>query len=331
MEALASQSVLHPAAGSAAELLAQLGNVLYVGAAAIFTFVMVLAVFAAFSKPRAINTRLWILGGGLAFPIVTVTMLLIYSIAVGNGLAAIGSKNALQLILECFGVGEGGGAPRDDLLRVQVVGKQWWWEVRYPQDGAAPIVTANELRIPTDRPVELTLSTTDVIHSFWVPSIAGKVDMIPGRTTNLRLQVSEAGRFRGLCAEYCGGQHALMAFHVVSMAPEEFERWRVQQQRSVSQPGDPLMKRGYDAFFASGCAECHAIRGTPAVSTRGPDLTHVGSRPSLAAGVLNNHVGTMAGWIAGAQDVKPGSFMPSTPVASGEDLRALAAWLGSLE
>lgn len=326
-------SALDPATGSGAALIDQLGNVLYVGGAIIFVVVMALAIFGVVAKAKSVNARVWILGGGLAFPIVTLTMLLMYSLAVGNGLNAIGSSNALQLFLECFGIGDAAGrAPPDGVLRIHVVGKQWWWEVRYEGDGQTEAaVLANEIRMPTNRAVELVLSTTDVIHSFWAPSLAGKVDMIPGRTTRLRLQTSEEGTFRALCAEYCGGQHALMALYVVTQDAPDFDAWLAQQASPASEPADPFFKQGYDAFFRGECNECHTIRGTPANGTSGPDLTHVGSRKSLAAGTLNNHIGTMAGWIAGAQDVKPGNQMPSSLAYSGVELRALSAWLGSLE
>jgi cytochrome c oxidase subunit 2 len=217
-------------------------------------------------------------------------------------------------------------------LRIEVIGKQWWWEVRYEQPGGGEhIVLANEIRIPVDRPVELVLSSADVIHSFWAPSLAGKVDMIPGRTTRLRIQTSEAGTYRAQCAEYCGGQHALMSLVVVATNPNEFATWLERQRQPAPVPTQEFLKAGYDAFFKGNCQTCHTIRGTSARGTEGPDLTHVGGRRSLGAGVLDNHIGTMAGWIAGAQDIKPGSKMPSEPVFTGVELRALSAWLGSLE
>jgi len=248
-------------------------------------------------------------------------------------LSSIGTTNALQLFLDCFGGRETPAATSaDQPLTIHVVGKQWWWEVRYEQPGGNDrIVLANEIRIPVDRPVELVLSTTDVIHSFWVPSLAGKVDMIPGRTTRLRVQTSEQGQFRGICAEYCGGQHALMAIVVVTQSASDFATWLARQAQPAAIPTDTTLRTGYDAFFSANCQTCHAIRGTPANGTDGPDLTHVGGRVTLAAGILDNHIGTMAGWIAGAQDIKPGNKMPSDPVLNGEQLRALSAWLGSLE
>lgn len=335
VEPRAASSMIRPAAGSGAALIDQLGTVLYVGGAAIFIVVMILAVWGVYGRGRAINAQRWIIGGGLIFPAVTLTVLLVYSLAVGNALTAIGTSNALQLFLECFGVGSTSAGARDTsdgVLRIHVVGKQWWWEVRYePPGGGEPVVLANEIRMPTDRAVELVLSTTDVIHSFWAPALAGKVDMIPGRTTRLRLQTSEEGTFRALCAEYCGGQHALMLLFVVTQEPAEFDAWLARQREPAGVPSDPFLKLGHDAFFKGDCHACHTIRGTPADATDGPDLTHVGSRKSLAAGVLDNHIGTMAGWIAGPQDVKPGNKMPETPVFTGTELRALSAWLGSLE
>lgn len=326
------QSALHPAANSGAELIGQLGAVLYVGAALIFVVVMSLAIFGVVAKGRDVAVKRWVIGGGLIFPSVTLTALLLYSIAVGNGLSSIGTRDALQLFLECFGAGESAASDEARPLTVHVIGKQWWWEVRYEHaDGNEQVVLANEIRIPVDRPVELVLSTSDVIHSFWVPSLAGKVDMIPGRTTRLRVQTSELGKFRGICAEYCGGQHALMALVLVTQTPGDFAGWLERQAQPVLAPNDATMRIGYDAFFTAQCHTCHTIRGTPASGTDGPDLTHVGGREMLAAGVLDNHIGTMAGWIAGSQDIKPGNRMPDDPVLTGVELRALSAWLGSLE
>jgi cytochrome c oxidase subunit 2 len=147
----------------------------------------------------------------------------------------------------------------------------------------------------------------------------------------MNLQTSEEGTFRAACAEYCGGQHALMALFVITQDAAEFNEWLARQRQPITAPTDPFLKLGYDAFFEGDCHTCHTIRGTAASATEGPDLTHVGGRKSLAAGTLNNHVGTMAGWIAGPQDVKPGNKMPETPVFTGTELRALSAWLGSLQ
>src|SRR5690606_23745031 len=182
--------------------------------------------------------RKWVIGGGVIFPSVTLTALLVYSLAIGNGLSAIGSANALQLILDCFGIASATSRIEPErLLRIEVVGKQWWWEVRYEQPGSNErIVVASEIRFPTDRPVELELSRSDVILSVWARSLTGKVDMLPGRTTRLRIQTSEAGTYRAQCAEYCGGQHAWMALFVIAETPNDFAAWLERQSKPAQAP-----------------------------------------------------------------------------------------------
>jgi cytochrome c oxidase subunit 2 len=305
-----TQSIVHPAAGSGAELIHELGVVLYAGGALIFVAVMLLALRAVLARGERIRAEAWVIGGGLVFPVAALTALLVYSFFVGNALP-----------MHRAGAGS----------RIEVVGKQWWWEVRYEAPNGAPITLANELRIPVGEPVQLALSTSDVIHSFWVPSLAGKVDMIPGRVNTLVITADAPGVYRGQCAEYCGGQHALMAFYVIAQTPEDFRAWLEREAEPAPEPADDFLRLGRDMFFHGDCHECHTIRGTPANGRDGPDLTHVGSRRSLGAGALRNHIGTMAGWIAGAQDVKPGNRMPSMNVYSGRELRALSAWLMSLE
>lgn len=329
------QSVLHAAPGSGAELLAELGIVLYVGAALIFVVVIALVLHATFTSSLRASTRAWVVGGGIVFPAVTLFLLLNYSIAVGSAVSAIDTGAALRLLLDCFGIDSKARIPppAPGSLRIHVIGKQWWWDVRYEvrSGDTSSVVLANELRVPLDEPVEILTTTSDVIHSFWVPSLAGKVDMLPGRTNRLVIRTSEPGIYRGQCAEYCGGQHALMALYVIAEPREAFEAWLERQARPVEVPQDSHLRAGYDAFFKGRCAECHTVRGTPADGVDGPDLTHVGGRHSLAAGTLRNHVGTMAGWIAGPQDIKPGNPMPDSEVYSGRELRALSAWLESLE
>ena len=329
------QSVLHAAPGSGAELLSELGIVLYAGATLIFVVVIALVLHATFARRLRAGTRAWVIGGGIVFPAITLFLLLNYSIAVGSAVSAIDSGTALRLLLDCFGIDSKSRIPppAPGALRIHVVGKQWWWDVRYEvrRGDTSSIVLANELRVPVDEPVELLLSTSDVIHSFWVPSLAGKVDMIPGRTNRLVIRTSEPGVYRGQCAEYCGGQHALMALYVMAQSRADFEAWLERQAQPVEAPQDALLRSGYDAFFKGRCSECHTVRGTPANGVGGPDLTHVGSRHSLAAGTLRNHIGTMAGWVAGPQDIKPGNAMPDSEEYTGRELRALSAWLESLE
>jgi cytochrome c oxidase subunit II len=204
--------------------------------------------------------------------------------------------------------------------------------VRYFPPGAdEPVVSANEVRLPAGRPIEVLLRSTDVIHSFWIPKLAGKTDMIPGRVNRMVIQAEAPGVFRGQCAEYCGGPHALMAFYAVAMAPGEFEPWLEQEARPARIPKEAFLAEGRELFLASGCGACHTIRGTPADGQFGPDLTHVGGRLSLGAGILPNNVGTLAGWIADTQHLKPDNLMPSFNIFSGAELRALAAYLESLE
>lgn len=334
----AIQSTAHAAAGSGAALIQEFSLVLYLGAALIFLLVMGLLLLAVFGPPRKVERRNWILGGGIVFPAVTLAALLSYSLAVGATLSDTGSGGPLRFLLNCISSSARAlGLPVDDAaaqpVRIDIIGRRWWWEVRYqgPQGSAHWVPLANELYLPVGRPAHITLRSADVIHSFWVPSLAGKVDMIPGRVNRLVLQADEPGIHRGQCAEYCGGQHALMALYTVVVSPAEFDAWLQRQSRIAGIPEDGFLKKGHDAFMQAGCADCHGVRGTAATGTTGPDLTHVGSRRSLGAGILRNHVGTMAGWIADAQTLKPGNLMPVTRTLDGEELRALAAWMGSLQ
>ena len=336
MNAPGIQSVLHPAAGSGAALISELTLVLFIGGTVLFVFVMALLLRAVFSGERPVDTRRWILGGGVALPVVLLTLLLLYGLAVGGTLADANARGPLRFALDCISRGARAlAAPvaAQPPLRIEVTGRQWWWEVRYwgPETGADGVPLANELRLPAGRPVELMLASGDVIHSFWVPTLAGKVDMIPGRVNRLMLRADESGVHRGQCAEYCGGQHAWMALYVEVMPEREFREWLGQQALPATVPVDPVLKLGYETFMQAECTECHAVRGTTARGTKGPDLTHVGSRLSLGAGLLGNHDGTMAGWIAGTQDLKHGAHMPASREFSGVELRAVSAWLGSLE
>ena len=217
--------------------------------------------------------------------------------------------------------------PGPATLTIEVTGYQFWWEVSYPDQR---VVTANEIHIPVDQPVRLRLTSGDVVHSLWAPQLAGKVDLIPGRTTTLWLEADEPGVYFGACAEYCGLQHAKMLFRVVAQPPEEFAAWVQLQQQPAAAPAEPLLQRGQRVFFAAGCATCHAIRGTPAEGRLGPDLTHLAVRRTLAAGVLENNRGNLAGWIVQPQRIKEGNKMPPTNLAS-EDLLALVHYLESLK
>lgn len=213
---------------------------------------------------------------------------------------------------------------------VDVIGHQWWWEIVYDDEVASRTFrTANELRIPVGRPVIVRGTSRDVIHSFWVPNLHGKIDLIPGRTNTIWFQADEPGEYRGQCAEFCGLQHAKMAFIVVAEPEEAFEQWAARQRVTPARPEDPWLKRGEEVFLAAQCSLCHTIRGAGAWGRVAPDLSRVGSRRTLAAGTLRNTRGHMAGWILDPQHVKPGNFMPPTTLAA-EDLQALLDYLESL-
>lgn len=252
----------------------------------------------------------------------------------GEALVIAGTVVTVPILigLLLFSTGTGSfvnrGQTSDQTLRIEVVGKMWWWEVRYPVSGA---VLANEIRMPAGRPVEIALHSDSVIHSFWVPGLAGKVDMIPGQSNVLTVNPVRPGTWRGQCAEFCGAQHALMAFMVVVETPEDFESWLARQAAPVPEPADPFTARGRDAFMAAGCGSCHVVRGTAANGRAGPDLTHVGGRLTIGAGILPQNVGTLGGWIANSQAIKPGNLMPKFDQLDGETLRAISAWLAGLE
>jgi cytochrome c oxidase subunit 2 len=219
----------------------------------------------------------------------------------------------------------------DDDLTIKVRGLQWWWGLEY--FASAPdrrFETANEIHIPVGRNVRLQLEGLDVIHSFWVPSLAGKQDLIPGRPNELTIRAERAGVYRGQCAEFCGLQHAHMAFFVVAEEQQSFDEWARSQRENAAGPSDPEVTAGQQAFVTKQCAACHAIRGTAANGTTGPDLTHVGGRKYIAAGLLETTRGSLAAWIADPQTLKPGNNMPLVPL-NADELRSISAYLASLK
>jgi len=221
--------------------------------------------------------------------------------------------------------------PTKNGLSVQLTGHQWWWEVRYNDVDASNIfTTANEIHIPVGVPVTFTLQGADVIHSFWVPNLAGKKDLIPGKISTIWLQADKPGVYRGQCAEYCGLQHAKMALWVVAEPQEQFNAWRQNQTQSAALPASDSQKHGQQVFFSSTCVMCHAINGTPAGSNIGPNLTHVGSRQMIAAATLVNTREHLAQWIKDSQTFKPGNRMPQHNL-SEVDLQALVDYLQSLK
>ncbi len=221
--------------------------------------------------------------------------------------------------------------PLNDGIVVQVTANQWWWDIKYEADQPSQIfTTANELHIPVGKPVIVQLNSRDVIHSFWVPNLHGKKDLIPGRTSTIQFRADKPGIYRGQCAEFCGYQHAKMAFLVIAEPLEDYQKWVAAQRSSASEPTDDHSKRGQTVFMSSTCVMCHTIQGTTALGRRAPDLTHVASRLTIAAGTLANTRGNLAGWILDPQNVKPGANMPAHSFAS-DDLNALLDYLQSLK
>ncbi|UUO06961.1 cytochrome c oxidase subunit II [Blastopirellula sp. J2-11] len=220
--------------------------------------------------------------------------------------------------------------PTEGTLRVRAVGHQWWWEFEYPEFG---FTTANELVIPTSdadapTPVYLQLESADVIHSFWVPKLAGKTDLVPAKTNRMRLEANSAGIYEGRCAEYCGTQHAKMLLRVTAVSPAEFEKWVAEQQRSAVVAAS--VDAGRQIFMDQACANCHTIRGEPAIGKFGPDLTHLMSRHTIASGVLENNRTNLADWLTNPDQAKPGSRMPNMRLSPTE-VKQLVDYLMTLE
>ena len=249
-------------------------------------------------------------------------------IVIGTALSAI--PLIVALIWTMAALAATGSPPRRSAMTIDVTGRQWWWEVTY--HGAQPsdvFTTANEIHIPTGVPVTVRLHGGDVIHSFWVPKLAGKTDTIPGQQNIAWLQADRPGRYRGQCAEYCGAQHAKMAFDVVAQPPADFERWRQAQLRSAAPPATAAQARGL-ALVTFRCGLCHAVRGTDAGAHAAPDLTHLMSRATLASGMIPNNVGTLAGWVQAPQAIKPGSLMPDQHL-TGPQIADVTAYLETLK
>ena len=221
--------------------------------------------------------------------------------------------------------------PRDKALRIKITGHQWWWEAEYMDPVAGnQVSTANEIHIPVGEPVQIVGSSADVIHSFWIPNLSGKKDLIPGHATAMWLQADKPGIYRGQCAEFCGHQHAKMAVLVMAEARPQFNSWYNSQLQPAAPPSDSMSKAGEKIFMSKGCPLCHTVGGTLAQGHIGPPLTHIGSSYTLAAGTLKNTRGNMAGWIIDPQRIKPGVRMPPNDLA-GTELQALLSYLESLK
>ncbi len=301
-----------------------------VAMAVIVTAIVVGALYVAIKGPQKWRNKLggekavWI--GGIAFPGIVLAVLLIWGLTL-----------TASLTRDITG----------EEMRVRVTGYMWWFDVEYlDATGNTIIRDANELHLPVGKPVVLELESADVIHSFWVPNLSGKKDMIPGRKTLLRVQADKAGQFGGICAEYCGGPHALMGFVTVAHERQAWDNWMqsrtVRNNVAVDQniprelpaiaASDDTAEampagQGKALFMDSGCAACHRVAGTEANGLAGPDLTHVGSRLTLGGGILPNNRGTMIGWIGDSQSIKPGNRMPGYHMLSPSELAAIAIWL----
>lgn len=299
--------------GRGAREIAELWWVMFGAGTAVMVLVLVVLIRVA-RRHRAVTPadeaersgRRWVLLGGVVLPIVVIVPISVLTLQTGNALNAPAD---------------------DDAVEIELTGVQFWWEVVYPETGA---VTANELHIPVDRDVHITMGSRDVIHSFWVPSLHGKVDLLPGETTELVLQADDPGEYEALCAEFCGIQHAHMRLVVIAHEADEFDEWLAGVSADARPPSTAQAREGAAVFHAVGCASCHTIRGTAAQGQVGPDLTHIASRPTLGAGTIDNTRGNLGGWIANPQRIKPGNHMPPS-ILEGTELIALLDYLESLE
>lgn len=297
--------MLHPA-GEDSAAVAALFWVMAAGTVVIWLVVIGVTVFAVLGKRRPTTERFadrFILVGGVAFPSVTLAALLVFGLALLPDWVRADSPD----------------------LRVHITAEQYWWRVAYERPDGSLVQSANELHLPSGRTTEFVLNSTDVIHSFWVPSLGGKIDVIPGRSNLWRLRPTESGVFRGVCAEFCGPSHALMAFPVVVHEPSGFEAWLAEEATPVETPPD------HELFISAGCGACHAVRGTSAGGAVGPDLTHFASRRMMAAGTLPISANALQSWLLDPERHKPDARMPSYESLAAGERDALVAYLMGLK
>lgn len=285
------------------------GSVIFAGVLALLAVAISRAPRGGPERPLS-QRRGWtlVVAGGIALPVVVILAMVIGSTLVGREIAARQS---------------------DPVVTADIMGQLWWWEVRYyDASGEHIATTANEIHVPVGQPVRFRLRSDNVIHSFWIPNLQGKTDLIPGQVNETWVTAREPGVVRGICAEFCGLQHARMGFVVVAEPPEAFREWLRLQSEPAAEPDAPALEAGQDVFMAQ-CAACHTIRGTPAAGELGPDLTHLASRRTLAAATIPNTRGHLGGWITDPQSVKAGARMPPN-APEPEQLRQLLDYLGSL-
>jgi cytochrome c oxidase subunit 2 len=266
--------------------------------------------------------QMWIAVGGITIPFIVLIGLFIAGLS----------------LLRAFPIhGMHGGMTQHQMAlsmkpEIRIIGHQWWWEIQYlSEDDSQSFTTANELHLPTHRPVNIEVETQDVMHSFWVPSLHGKVDLIPGQPNYIRIQASEPGAYTGQCAEFCGAEHGRMRILAIAQGPEEYEVWRQAQLKDAVEPTASEAKAGQHIFLSGPCSMCHTVRGTVAGGHVAPDLTHIGSRKMIAANVYQNNDAYLEAWITHAQSLKPGAEMPNLTQFSGEQLADLVAYLRQLQ
>lgn len=311
------QSALDPA-GSEADAVATLFWVMVAGGGLIWLLVVGLVIYASRLQKAPVSEstagKVILFGGGI-FPIVVLTALLAYAVWL------------MPAMRPWFG-GEGEG-----LRRIEITGEQFWWRVRYlDASGAVLHEAANEVHMPVGERVLFLLKAKDVIHSFWIPSIGGKMDAIPGRTNELQLEATKPGSYRGICAEFCGTSHALMAFTVQAMEPAEFDRWLASAGPRQTAAADVTGAHpGLSLFLQNGCSACHTIDGTPAQGEIGPNLSAFGTRPTIAAGTLANTTDNLVRFIQYPDAIKPGVRMPGFSMLPRDEVTAIAAYLKGLE
>lgn len=306
------QSALDPAGEEAAQV-ATLFWVMTVGGALIWAGVVALSLYASRWKRQPMSEKAagrLILWAGVAFPVTVLVALLAYALW-------------LMPSLRPFAGSDQAG------MRVEVEGNQFWWRVVYRRPGSPDVVSANEVRLPVGERVEFALTSADMIHSFWIPALGGKMDLIPGRENRLSLRATRAGLYRGQCAEFCGLSHALMAFPVVAMEPADFDAWL--DARAAPSQGVEAGASGRALFVREGCGDCHRVGGTDSRGAAGPDLSHVGSRLTIGAGLLDNDIENLARFIAHPASLKNGARMPAYIHLSNDELRDMAAWLKGLQ
>jgi cytochrome c oxidase subunit 2 len=300
----------------------------------IITIIMWVLIAWAFAKRRG-NLRehapidvgggqAWVAIGGLAIPFFILTVIFI----LGLRLLAAFPIHGMAGNMQNMAAETHGQSGKPDIL---IVGHQWWWEVHYLDGGTdEQFTTANEIHIPAHRAVNIELESRDVMHSFWVPSLHGKVDLIPGQPNFIRIEANDAGAYQGQCAEYCGAQHAHMRLLVIAQQPDEYNAWLQQQRKPAAEPDTPAAIAGEQTFLGGACSMCHQIRGTQAGGSVAPDLTHIASRQYIAGNSFPNNDAYLEAWVTHAQSLKPEAQMPDLTQFTGEQLRDLVAYLRQL-